>query len=183
MSETRPGKPQFRIQLIDMAAMVVGYGLAAVLFRAFWPQSHVPPALGLFAIGFYVWLGLAMSGPLILLRQKHTRPVDPGGTQSAQPATSTARTWAEMAWLLIGVYWIAMGVFILPIRLHSFRFSDTILFGLVPLAAALVLRVFGPRIRARDRDHVSWTHQVAVGLLVTWPLAWVCLIVVAEAML
>ncbi len=183
MSESHPGKPQFRIQLIDLAAMVVGYGLAAVLFRAFWPQSHVPAALGLFAVGFYVWLGLAMSGPLILLRHRQARPVDPGGTQSAQPATSTARTWAEMAWLLIGVYWIAMGVFILPIRLHSFRFSDTILFGLVPLVAGLVLRVFGPRIRPRGRDHGSWTHQVAVGLLVTWPLAWVCLIVVAEAML
>jgi len=110
-------------------------------------------------------------------------PRGPGGTQSAQPATSTTRTWAEMAWLLIGVYWIVMGVFILPIRLHSFRFSDTILFGLVPLAAGLVLRLFGPRIRAQGRDSVSWTHHVAVGLLVTWPLAWVCLIVVAEAML
>jgi len=183
MSESQSGPHQFRIQLIDVTAMVVGYGLAAVLFRAFWPQSHVPPPLALFAIGFYVWLGLAMSGPLILLRQRHAGPVNPGGTQSTQPLASTARTWAEMAWLLIGIYWIVMGVFILPIRLHSFRFSDTILFGLVPLTAGLVLRVFGPRVRARDRDHVPWTHQVAVGLLVTWPLAWVCLIVVAEAML
>jgi hypothetical protein len=183
MSASQPGKPQFRIQLIDVAAMVVGYGLAAVLFRAFWPQGSVSPALGLFAVGFYVWLGLAMSGPLILLRHRHARPVELGGKQSAQPATSTARTWAEIAWLLIGVYWIVMGVFILPIRLHSFRFSDTILFGLVPLAAGLVLRLFGPRIRPQGRDYVSWTHHVAVGLLVTWPLAWVCLIVVAEAML
>jgi FtsH-binding integral membrane protein len=183
MSESEPGQPQFRIQLIDMAALVVGYGLAAVLFRAFWPQSHVPPALGCFAVGFYVWLGLAMSGPLILLRHRHAGPLDPGGIPPAQPNTSTGRTWAEMAWLLIGIYWIVMGVFILPIRLHSFKFSDTILFGLVPLAAGLVLRVFGPRIRPRDRDHVFWTHQVAVGLLVTWPIAWVCLIVVAEAML
>ncbi len=182
MSDSQPGKPLFRIQLIDMTALVVGYGLAAVLFRAFWPQSHVPPALGLFAVGLYVWLGLAMSGQLILQRHGHARPVHPDGTESAQSATPTARTWAEMAWLLIGVYWIVMGVFILPIRLHSFRFSDTILFGLVPLVAGLMLRLFGPRIRPRDRDHVAWTHQVAVGLLVTWPLAWVCLIVAAEAM-
>ena len=124
-----------------------------------------------------------MSGPLILLRHRHAHVIEPGGTQSAQAATPTARTWAEMAWLLIGVYWIVMGVFILPIRLHSFRFSDTILFGLVPLAAGLVLRMFGPRIRPQNRDDVSWTHPVAVGLLVTWPAAWVCLIVVAEATL
>lgn len=183
MGETQPGKPHFRIQLLDMAAMVVGYGLAAVLFRAFWPQRGVAPALGLFAVGFYVWLGLAMSGPLILLRHKHARAAEPGGAQSAQPPTPIARTWAEMAWLLIGVYWIVLGVFVLPFRLHSFRFSDTILFGLVPLAAGLVLRIFGPRIRPQGREHISWTHQVAVGLLVTWPLAWVCLIVVAEATL
>jgi hypothetical protein len=183
MGESQPGKSHFRIQLIDTAAIVVGYGLAAVLFRAFWPQRGVSPALGLFAVGFYVWLGLAMSGPLILLRLRHARAVEPGGARSAHTANQTARTWAEMAWLLIGVYWIVMGVFILPIRLHSFRFSDTILFGLVPLAAGLVLRIFGPRIRPQGRDHISWTHQVAVGLLVTWPLAWVCLIVVAEATL
>ena len=184
MSASQPGKPQFRIQLIDVAAMVVGYGLAAVLFRAFWPQGSVSPALGLFAVGFYVWLGLAMSGPLILLRHRHARPAWTWAANNLpSPPASTARTWAEMAWLLIGVYWIVMGVFILPIRLHSFRFSDTILFGLVPLAAGLVLRLFGPRIRPQGRDSVSWTHQVAVGLLVTWPLAWVCLIVVAEAML
>jgi hypothetical protein len=183
MSESQPEKLEFRIQLIDVAALVVGYGLAAVLFRAFWPQSGVSPFLGLFAVGFYVWLGLAMSGPLLLLRHKHASLLTPGGTQSPQHGPPAARTWAEMAWLLIGVYWIVMGVFILPIRLHSFKFSDTILFGLVPLMAGLVLRLFGPRMRPQGRDAIPWTHQAAVGLLVTWPIAWVCLIVVAEAML
>ena len=139
--------------------------------------------LGLCAVGFYAWLGLAMSGPLILLRHTYARPVAPAGTRPSPSATSTARTWAEMAWLVIGVYWIIMGVFILPIRLQSFRSSDTILFGLVPLAAGLVLRLFGPHIRPPGRDDVPWTHQMAVGLLVTWPLAWVCLIMMAEAML
>ena len=61
-----------RIRLIDLAAMVVGYGLAAILFRAFWPHTGVPPALGIFAVCFYIWLGLAMSGPLLLLRQRPT---------------------------------------------------------------------------------------------------------------
>ena len=58
MGKSQPGEPRFRIQLIDLAAMVVGYGLAAVLFRAFWPQKGVSPALGLFAVGFtsgWVW--------------------------------------------------------------------------------------------------------------------------------
>lgn len=182
MGASQPYKPRFRIQLIDVAAIVVGYGLAAVLFRAFWPGTRVSLALGLFAAGFYVWLGMAMSGPLILLRRRHAL-VEPYGTQPRHPESPMTRTWAEMAWLLIGVYWIVMGVFVLPVRLHSFKLSDTILFGLVPLVAGLLLRTFGPRIGPQAADHISWTHQVALGLLITWPLAWVCLIVVAEAAL
>ncbi len=76
-----------------------------------------------------------------------------------------------------------MGVFILPIRLHSFQVRDTILFGLVPLGAGVVFRWFRPRMPIQDRNQLDWTHQVAVSLLVTWPLAWICLIVVAQAML
>jgi hypothetical protein len=185
MSESQRGQPSpFRIQLVEVAALVVGYGLAALLFRAFWPKSGVSPALGLFAIGFYVWLGLAMSGPLLLLRHRHASPpAAPGGAQARQPSPPAARTWAEMAWLLIGVYWIVMGVFILPIRLHSFRFGDTILFGLVPLAVGLVFRLFGPRAARESRAALPWTHQAAVTLLVTWPIAWVCLIVVGVTVL
>ena len=87
-----------------------------------------------------------------------------------------------MAWLLIGVYWIVMGVFILPFHLQRFRFEDTVLFGLVPLGAGLAFRLFGPRLPSRHRP-APWTHQVAVGLLATWPVAWLCLIVVAMTML
>ncbi len=76
-----------------------------------------------------------------------------------------------------------MGVFILPVRLHSFRLSDTLLFGLVPLGAGLVLRLFGPPAGSRGEAGVPWTHHVAVGLLWSWPLAWICLIAMAEAML
>ena len=76
-----------------------------------------------------------------------------------------------------------MGLFILPIRLQSFRFGDTVLFGVVPVAATLVFLIFGPRSSPRHGAAVSWTHQVAVGLLCTWPIAWFCLIVLGQTML
>jgi hypothetical protein len=173
-----------RIQLIDLAAIVVGYGLAAILFRAFWPHTGVPPALGIFAVVLYIWLGLAMSGPLLLLRHRPT-PLEATAKDRAEnrrPGPPASRTWAEMAWLLIGVYWITLGVFVLPVRLHRFRFGDAILFGAVPLLAGLVFYLFGTHSGAQGGE-AAWTHRVAVWLLLTWPIAWLCLIVVAEAML
>ncbi|MFO0888608.1 MAG: hypothetical protein U0790_05600 [Isosphaeraceae bacterium] len=174
--ETRP-RPPWRIDLVEIGAIVAGYGLAALLFRAFWPSAGVSVAMGLFAIGFYLWLGLAMSGPLLLLRRGPAAAEEEAGSPRRDPAGS--RTWAEMAWLMIGVYWIVLGVFVLPIRLHSFRMGDTLLFGAIPLAAGLVMRFVGPRPRDHHPDGGPWTHQVAVALLVTWPPAWICLVVLA----
>jgi hypothetical protein len=178
-----PPRGTWRIDLVDGVAIVVGYGLAALLFRAFWPSAGVSPALGCFAIGFYCWLGLAMSGPLLLWRHGEVgeaAPEPPGGR-----AAAGSRTWAEIAWLVIGVYWIVLGVFVLPLRLHDFRLGDTVLFGSVPLLTGLVLRFFGPRPThgRRPEDRRRWTHHAAVALLVTWPMAWVCLIVLGEEIL
>ncbi len=170
--------PRFRLQLVDLAAIIVGYGMAAVLFRAFWPGSEVSPVVLAFAIGFYIWLGLAMSGPLLLLRHRRFGPPGDSGLESESPRSSgsSSRTWAEMAWLLIGVYWFVMGVLVLPIRLHNFKFGDTLLFGLAPLAAGLVLRLFGSK-AFPESPATAWTHQAAVALLVTWPIAWFFLII------
>jgi hypothetical protein len=137
-------------------------------------------------VGFYLWLGLAMSGPLLLLRRNPTalhqsKNLSREGAGQG-PVDHRSRTWAEIAWLLIGVYWIVIGVFVLPIRLESFRFGDTVLFGLVPVVAALVLRLFGPK-PSPDHRANSWTHQAAVGLLATWPIAWFCLIVLGRTLL
>jgi hypothetical protein len=186
MTPTQPTSSfRLRIEIIDVVALVAGYGLAAVFIRAFWPERGISLALGLFAVGFYLWLGLAMSGPLLLIRHRHPSP--PPTDEKVPPAEQTepapARTWAEMAWLLIGVYWIVLGVFVLPVRLRSFRYSDAILFGLVPLAPALFFLLFGPRPNPRIRATPPWTHLAACGLLWSWPLAWVCLIVLGETML
>jgi hypothetical protein len=187
MSESQVNQPSpsgLRIQLIDLAAAVVGYGLAAILFRAFWPDAGTPPALGVFAVVFYIWLGLAMSGPLILLCHRPSVP-QTSATDCAESPRSVppaSRTWAEMAWLLIGVYWIVLGVFVLPGRLHRFRFGDTILFGAVPLLAGLVFHLFAPRAGAHGGE-AAWTHRTATWLILTWPIAWLCLIVVAATTL
>src|SRR5271168_3718888 len=105
--------PRLRFPLQDMLALVAGYGMAALLFRAFWPSSRPSPSLGLPGLGLYLWLGLAMSGPIILFRRGPRRDREPEEPERDLPP-AVARTWAELAWLLIGIYWIILGVFSIP---------------------------------------------------------------------
>jgi len=169
---------QFQHQ--DIVALVVGYGMAALLFRAFWPSSRPSPAQGVPGIGLYLWLGLAMSGPIILLRRGPRRTDSPD--PSSQSDQVGLRTWAELAWLLIGIYWIVLGSVVIPARLHEFKFGDALLFGLVPMVVALGFRLFGPT-SPPGRDTTSgWTHSAAIDLLTTWPIAWLCLIVLGRSL-
>jgi hypothetical protein len=180
---TAAAPPPSRLQLIDLAAMVIGYGLAGVLFRAFWPHSRVSPHLVAFATGFYLWLGMAMSGPLLLLRRQAGLSIA-SPPDASRPAPGTGqRTWAEKAWLAIGVYWIVLGALVLPSRLQAFRFGDTLLFGAVPLVASLAFRMFGTRRTDSPPTPATWTHGAGIALVVSWPFAWFCLIVVGQAIL
>jgi hypothetical protein len=115
-----------------------------------------------------------MSGPIILLRQ------GPGTStpreSNVESGRSAARTWAELAWLLIGIYWIVLGLLVIPTRLQTFNLGDATLFGLVPAAVALGFRLFGPKPAKGPGGTAGWTHGAAVSLLATWPIAWVCLI-------
>ena len=176
-TSTTESSHRLRFQLQDILAVVIGYGMAALFFRAFWPSTGLPAILALPALGLYLWLGLALSGPIILLRRGPRRPPEPG----ASPGTPSdeSRTWAEWAWLFVGIYWIILGLFVLPARLHTFRLGDALLFGLVPLLVALVLRQVGRRATSK-RSTSIWTHSAAVGLLATWPIAWACIIILGR---
>jgi hypothetical protein len=164
-----------------MLALVVGYGMAALFFRAFWPSKGMSPRLGIPAIGLYSWLGLAISGPILLLR--HGLKPDRTPDDRASPEGTGSPTWAELAWLLIGIYWIVLGLFVIPSRLQVFRFGDMVLFGLVPVVVSLGLRVFGPKPSPGPGARRRWTHRLGVVLLATWPLAWCCLIILGGRLL
>jgi hypothetical protein len=171
---------RLQIGLQDTLAVVVGYGMAALFFRAFWPESRPSPALGVPGVGLYLWLGLVLSGPIILLRRR------PNPSGSADPSREVAshgpHTWAELAWLLIGSYWIVLGLFVIPARLHAFKLADMILFGLIPIVATLALRRLGPHWALEVEAKRTWTHRAAIVLLATWPIAWICLIVLGRTL-
>ena len=194
---TRPGRT---LRLLDLVALIVGYGLAALLVRTFWrtPPEETPLAVTLVLGLVYTWLGLAMSGPLILLLDRRAAPRDhapvrlrvrdrvpPGAGPTVDPrspagAEAPARyTRAELAWLSIGAYWIGMTFLVVPARLHD---SALALVAVLQVVAALALWAIVPS-PAAPAAGSSWTHRTAVGLLLTWPLAWAGMILLCRTVL
>jgi len=171
---------RIQIELQDILALVVGYAMAALLFRAFWPTSIPVIFLGLPVLALYLWLGLAMSGPIILLRAGAR--TDQSTEAQHRPGPNASWTWAESAWILIGIYWIVLGLVVIPARLHDFQLKDAVLFGAVPILVAVGFRFLGPSAVAARTGATSWTHRAAVLLLATWPIAWVCLIVLGNSL-
>jgi hypothetical protein len=165
--------------LLDAAALIVGYGLASMLVRAYWPDNGSPAFWATLVIGaVYLWLGLAMSGPVVLLIRRPTAtPPD-----QDDDAKGPLRTWAEVAWLIIGFYWIGLTILVVPARLHGTRVLDSAVLGVFPVLAALGLRFFGPRQRMAQGDPAAWTHRTGIALLLSWPFAWVALIVLGKTM-
>jgi hypothetical protein len=158
-----PPRPRtWGLHLLDMLALMVGYGLASLLIRAFWPSDDTPEAAHVVVIGLvYVWLGLAMSGPMVLAIHRRVAPEAPDADGRDVPSS---RTWAELAWLIIGFYWIGLTILVVPIRMAQAPLRDATVLGVFPILAALVLRLVGPVPRAA---HPGWTHPAAIGLLLT----------------
>jgi hypothetical protein len=142
----------------------------------------MPDVWAVMVIGLvFLWLGLAMSGPVVLLIHRPTPP-DPDPDQDSPPGT---RTWAELAWMIIGFYWVGLTILVVPVRMHGTRFLDSAVLGVFPVIAALGLRLFGtkPARRSAQIQAASWTHRAGIVLLVTWPFAWVFLILLGKSLL
>ncbi len=173
------GYPSFH--LLDAAALVVGYSVASLLVRAYWPPGETPGAWSILIIGLvYLWLGLAMSGPIVILMH---RPA--ASNTKTDEETPEPRTWAELAWMMIGFYWIGLTILVVPVRVQGARFLDSAVLGVFPVVAALALRVFGMNAAkgVAGPGRPSWTHQAGVALLWSWPFAWVGLIVLGKTLL
>lgn len=154
-------------RLIDLIGLVVGFGTAALLIRSLWPSSRsMSPEVGVVVGLLHLWLGLAMAGPVLLL-------IDRRGLHDATRQLS----WAQVAWLLIGSYWLALTALVVPTRM-----SVHPLLGVLPILAALLLRGIGPKTSEARLRAQNWTDQVALGLMATWPLAWIALILLSNTL-
>jgi hypothetical protein len=148
----------------------------------------------------YLWIGLAMSGPILLLldrrgglgksHEKSRKPVRPGRLiSSVEPVGRRAEpapvddppryTKAELAWIVIGGYWISLSLFIVPALSIDTPWA---LVGLLQVVAAVGLWLVVPRPSTSRVFAHSWTHPAASALLWTWPFAWICLIILSRSL-
>lgn len=177
MSKTT-GQPRFH--LLDASALVVGFSLASMLVRAYWPQTNLPSFWEMLFIALaFTWLGVAMSGPVLLLIRRTPRPGPDADDEEGLPEP---RSWSELAWLIIGFYWIGLTILVVPARMQGSRFLDSAFLGVFPVAAALIMRFFGPPALRRPSAEGTWTHRAGVILLITWPFVWVALILLGKTL-
>ena len=161
------------VNLLDLAGITLGYGLAAVPARAYlvddgrftvWEAASILTA--------YLWLGLAMSGPFVLLFDRRARR-HPSPTVTDAPARPPSYTGPERAWMLIGAYWLIAGLLIVPLRWEWAAPASAL--GLLPLLAFGLLWLLRPK-SAPQPSGKPWTHAAAMVVLGSWPVAWIGII-------
>ena len=87
-------------------------------------------------------------------------------------------TRAELAWMVIGGYWIALTMLVVPARSADTPWA---LAGLLQVVAALGLWLVVPKRPTPAGQAESWTHLAATSLLWTWPVAWALLILLSRS--
>lgn len=177
-------------RLADLAATVVGYGLAALLFRAIW-RGSLEGSIGLVAAMVYAWFGLAMSGPILLFLDRRTLFASKKNPPFIKPRrVSEPETWiptsepltnpltrSEQAWIMIGAYCLMMTLVLVPARLGE---SPLGIVAVLQLITGFVLFFLGPRRFRTDSNRLPWTHTAAQVVLIGWPFAWIGLILLLK---
>jgi len=175
----RPNLPEF-------GGLMVGYALAGTLAKSVMPGSMTlqtgDPHLWPVILGVYVWLGLAMAGPFVMLtsvlgRQRVAQSED-------HPAVPVEASWSrgETAWVLVGTYWLVMTLLVVPRGL-----SEMVQLGLTP-GLALIMLGYLPRSASslsrsglgRDEPAGRWTRKAALAVMAAWPLTWLGLILLGR---
>jgi hypothetical protein len=166
----------FRIR--DLVGLVAGYGLAGFLLRSFQAAADAPGIAGTVGLGaFYLWLGLAVSGPFVLLLDRRG-PAPPAPVPTTHPPSRYSGE--ELAWLGIGGYFVAIALFVVPSLNRQ-----------TPWGAILVSQTMGATLlaawwvtqRARRKPEPAtprWTRMAARLMLFTWPAAWLLLVLLVS---
>ena len=175
-AESPPTADGFRIR--DLAGLVVGYGLAGFLLRSFRPGVRDPGRRR----------GGGPRGVLPLARaggERAVRPAPrpPGPAPAPRvPTTHPPSRYAgeELAWLGIGGYFVAIAVFVVPSTQHQTPWGAIL--AVQAFVAAWIVAWWVTRRQSREREPAPprWTRRAAWVMLVTWPVAWVLLVLLVR---
>jgi hypothetical protein len=202
--------PRRTLRILDLAAFVVGFGLAAQLTRALGAGFAEPSLAETGVIGFvYLWLGLAMSGPIVLvldrraiprthLRSRERRRIgsvpaaDPDRVRRSKPERSAddpaapdALAEAHSGYSRAELAWLSIGSywFFLACWVVPSKLPFFALIQIVmTIGFALSFWFTKPTSAVSDSTGTPWTHWAAVAVLASWPFAWAAMILLTNAL-
>jgi hypothetical protein len=203
--------PRSTLRLLDLTALVVGYGLAALLIRAFWHSPEWSANAVSIVLGLvYLWLGMAMSGPIVLLLDRraspravpHRRPGRWINEHESDPEVATPprvqvdsnasegfrriQMGESSHYTRSEMAWLAIGAYWIGMTflVVPTKLHDTplALFAVLQGVAALALWVFVPRRGSPEVLTTAWTHRAAIVVLATWPAAWIAMVLLSNSL-
>ncbi len=157
---------QRAVTVTDLAGVVIGFSVAAAICRGTILAHYEACAAGLTTVAaiLMIWLGGVISGPfvLVLRRMQHGR--------------RSKFSSGELAWCLVGLLWLAVGISrglrtLDPATMSSAAQSAAAAAGaLAPLALLFAWRL--ERARARPSGPYSWCHHAGILCAAAWPAGW-----------
>ena len=154
------------VTMTDIAGLVVGFAVAATIYRGTILAVFDSGAVGLTVVASlaFAWLGTSIAGPIVL------------GIRRIQHGRRSKLAAGETIWGVLGLMWLAVG---LARRLRPLNpalmsnvasVSATAAAALAPLL--LILFWWLQRSRPHAGGPYTWCHHVGIFCAAAWPAGW-----------
>ena len=154
------------VTMTDIAGLVVGFAVAATIYRGTILAIFDAGAVGLTVVASiaFAWLGTSIAGPIVL------------GIRRLQHGRRTKLSAGESIWGVLGLMWLAVGL------ARSLRPLDSALMSNVASMSATAAAGFAPlflilfwwlqRTRPHPGGPHTWCHHVGIFCAAAWPAGW-----------